>query len=333
MKNAKFLISAIVIIILVILGFWYFNSKTESLEKTKVRIANLPSLHGLPVYLAFEKGYFKEAGLDVEIIKFEAPNQIIDAIVSGQVDFTSPSGASGIAAVADFKNPGKIKIYAFSGGDYIVPNDSVVVKKDSNIKSLQDLKGKKIGILPGIQWRTLAKHMLSQVNLVSDEDVTIVELAPSLQAQGLASGQVDALIAIEPMLTIVKGNDIGKEIVHGMTNQYVANPFYGGGGIVNVDFAKNNPNTTAKMLAVFDRAIKEIQENPSTVNQYLKGYTALDSAENLISQAPILRFKMYNNLTGDEIVAIQKYFDVFTTYKIVDGKIDAKNLLYSSLEK
>src|SRR3989344_4250666 len=206
--------------IVIISGIWFFvsqNQETKQIETTKVRVANLPSLHGLPFYLAIEKGYFKDAGLDIEMTKFEAPNQIIDAIISWQVDFTSTSGASGIAAVADFKNSGKIKIYALSGGDNVVPNDSIVVQKDSTIKSIQELRGKKVGILPGIQWRTIVKSVFTQHNLDSDKDITIVELAPALQAQALASGQIDALVAIEPMLTTVKGKDIGKEIVRGMT--------------------------------------------------------------------------------------------------------------------
>jgi len=326
--NNKIIIGVIVVLLL-IGGVWYFaykNPQATLTETTKVRVANLPSLHGLPFYLAIEKGYFKDAGLDIEMTKFEAPNQIIDAIISGQVDFTSTSGASGIAAVADFKNSGKIKIYALSGGDNVVPNDSIVVQKDSTIKSIQELRGKKVGILPGIQWRTIVKSVFTQHNLDSDKDITIVELAPALQAQALASGQIDALVAIEPMLTTVKGKDIGKEIVRGMTNQFIANPFYGGAGIVNVDFAKKNPTTTAKIIEIVDRAIKEIKENPQITNQYLKGYTPLE--DGLLQQAPVLRFQMANNLTSDEITAGQKFLDIFSTYKIIDGKIDFEKLLY-----
>src|SRR3989344_986001 len=328
--NSKVKIAiGLLILILVVGGVWYFaysNQQVISIEATKIREANLPSLHGLPFYLAIDKGYFKDAGLDIEMTKFEAPNQIIDAVISGQVDFTSTSGASGIAAVADFKNSGKIKIYALSGGDNVVPNDSIVVQKDSTIKSIQELRGKKVGILPGIQWRTIVKSVFTQHNLDSDKDIIIVELAPALQAQALASGQIDVLVAIEPMLTTVKGKDIGKEIVKGMTNQFIANPFYGGAGIVNVDFAKKNPTTTARVIEIVDRVVKEIKENPQIANQYLKGYTPLE--DNLISQAPVLRFQMANNLTSDEMTAGQKFLDIFSTYKVVDGQLDFEKLLY-----
>lgn len=328
MKNK--IIFVVVVALLTIGGIWYLVSNREQakpLETTKVKIAGLPIVQGLPLYLAIEKGYFKEAGLEVDYTKFEAPNQIIDAIISGQVDFTSPSGAMGIAGVADFKNPDKLKIYAAAGGNDVVPNDAILVKNDSNLKSIQELKGKKLGILPGIQWRTIAKHILAQNNLVADQDVTLVELAAGLQGQALASGQIDALLGVEPTPTIVKAKNIGKEIVHTPTVQYVANPFYGGAGIIRADFAKQNPNTTAKVLEILVRAVKEINNNPNTARQYLKGYTPLE--ENQISQVPISLFKMYNNFNQNDIDAVQKLYDIFSTYKVIDGKIDFQKIIYS----
>ena len=326
-------IVGLVIAVLVIGGFWYFSSNKQEakLETTKVKIANLPVVQGLPLYLAIEKGYFKDAGLEVELVKFEAPNQIIDALLQGQVDLTSPSGAMGITGIADFKNPGKLKIYAAGGGDTVIQNDAILVKNDSSIKSFQDLKGKKLGIVAGsIQWRTIARDILAKNNLEADKDVTLVELALGLQAQALGSGQVDALLGIEPIPTIVKSKGIGKEIVDHLTTKFIADPFYAGAGIVRVDFAKQNPNTTKKVLDILHRAINEINQNPDSARQYLKGYTALD--DTAISQVPISRFKFYSDFTQDEINAVQKFYDIFSNFKVVDGKMDFQKLLYSPTE-
>lgn len=327
------LIISLVIAILVIGGIWYVDSTKQeaSLETTKVRIANLPVVQGLPLYFAIEKGYFKEAGLEIELIKFEAPNQIIDALLQGQIDFTSPSGAMGIAGIADFKNPGKLKIYASSGGDQVIQNDAVLVKNDSEIKTWQDLKGKTLGILPGIQWRTIAKYILAKNNLIADKDVLLTELAPGLQAQAIGSGQVDALLSVEPIPTIVKAKGIGKETVDHVTTKFIADPFYGGAGMLRVDFAKQNPHTTGKVLSILKRAITEINKNPDAARPYLKGYTALDDIT--ISQVPISRFKFYSDFTQDDIQAVQKFYDIFSEFKVVDGKIDFKQLIYSPIAR
>lgn len=132
----KSTLGILAVLVLFFGGMWLLNGqppKPETDKMLKVKIADLPVVHGLPLYLALEKGYFKEVGIDVERVKFEAPNQLIDAILSGQVDFTSPSGAMGITGIADFKNPEKIKIYAAAGGDLEVSNDSLLVPIDSKI--------------------------------------------------------------------------------------------------------------------------------------------------------------------------------------------------------
>lgn len=328
MQNKLFI--SLVVLILLLGGFGYStwqNNQTGPLETTKVKIADLPVVHGLPLYLAIEKGYFAEEGISVELVKFEAPNQIVDAIMLGQVDFTSPSGAMGITGIADLKNPGKVKIYIVSGGDDIVPSEAILVRNDSSISSIQGLKGKRLGILPGIQWRTIARHVLAQNNLVVEQDVMLVELAPGLQAPALDSGQIDALFAIEPMPTIVKSKNIGKEIVSGPTLTTIGNPFYGGAGAVNLEFATDNPNTTKKVLEIFARAVDEVNSNPEVARQYLKGYTPLGN--DLIVEVPIIKFKMVEDLTLSEINAVQKFYDIFSTYGVVDKPMSFRSIIYN----
>lgn len=330
MKNK--LIVVVGVIIILVAGVWYGVARKASAptnELAKVKIANLSVAHGLPVYLALEKGYFKAAGLDVELVKFEAPNQIIDALLQGQVDLSSPAGAMGIAGIADFKNPGKLKIYAAAGGDDVVQDDAILVKNGSSIKTLSDLKGKKLGIVAGsIQWRTIARAILAKNNLSADQDVALVELPVGLQAQALGSGQVDALLGLEPTPTIIKAQNIGHEIVDHATTRFISNPFYPGAGIIRSDFIAQNPEVAKKVLAVIDRAITEINQNPDAARQYLKGYTALNDAT--IAQVPILRFKMSAAFQSSDLVAVQKFYDIFSEFKVVDGQIDFGKMILGS---
>ncbi len=328
-KTTKLLLGGVIVIIAII-GVVFLTSQKpvkQTSEVTTVRIANLPIVQGLPLYLALGRGYFKAAGLNVKMIKFQSPNQIVDALLSGQVDFVSPSGAMGILGIANLKNPGKLEIYAAAGGNDVIQNDAILVKNGSNISNLQELKGKKLGILPGIQWRTIAQDILAKNNLVAGKDVALVELAPGLQAPALASGEIDALLGVEPIPTIIKVKGIGKEIVSKVTAKYVANPFYGGGGAVRTEFAKQNPKTTKKVLAILALAISEINKNPNAARQYLKGNTPLDNSA--IAKVPISIIKMYNNFTSQDINAIQKFYDIFSTYHVVNGKMNFKKLIYS----
>jgi NitT/TauT family transport system substrate-binding protein len=325
--NRTFLILGIVAILaaasLLVVG----SNPPAHIEATKIRVGYLPLIHGLPLYYATEKEYFKDAGLDVELIKFESPNQIIDALLQNNLDLGSTSTPLGITGIADYKNPGKLKIYAASGGDLDNPAEILLVSPDSNISSIGDLKGKKLGILgSSIQWRTIVRYMLDRNDLEMDKDVIIVELAPSLQVQALASKQIDALLALEPIATIAKEKGVGKESIRGPVEKIISNPFYGGAGVITEKFASENPNTTIKIIGIIARSIKEIDKNPEAAKPYLKGYTSL--TDDLVNKVPIAIIKMCESLTEDDVNSIQKFYDIFTLYKVVDGKIDFNKISF-----
>jgi NitT/TauT family transport system substrate-binding protein len=326
------IIIGLILIILIFGGVWYFNNKkveTKPTETVKVRVTSMPVVQGLPLYLAMDKGYFKEAGLDVTFVKFESPNQIIDALLQGKVDATPPSAATGVIGIADYKNPGKLKIYSLGGGDKVIQNDAILVKNDSPIESLQDLKGKKLGIIAGsVQWKIFAKHILAENNLEAYKDVALVELSLGLQAQALSSGQVDAILTVEPIPTLVKSKGLGRELVDHAAAKFVANPFYSGAGVLRKGFVEKNPTTTLKFLAVMDRAINEINQNPNAARKYLKEHTGLD--DTAIKNVPISKFKMYSDFTQDDRKAMNNFFELFTKYKVIDGNIDFQKISYST---
>ena len=293
----------------------------------KIRIGNLPVIQGLPVYLAVEKGYFRDAGLDVEIVRFDSPNQLVDSLMQGRIDFGSTSIASGITAIAEYKNPGKLRIYALTGGSKDNPTENIIVPLDSELTSISGLKGKRFGILGGtIQWRTIARHLLAENGLDMDKDVTIVELAPSLQVPALASRQIDALLAIEPMSTLALEKGVGKIIVRGPLETIVSDPFYPGAGVLNVEFAKKFPDVTSKMIEVINKAILEINADPQAAKQYLKGYTPLE--DSTIYSSPVPLMKSCESLTDQDREALQRFYDLFSRYKVVDGDLPVEPLLY-----
>lgn len=318
------------LLLLALCGLFFFFSPSKSIthttETTKIKIGGLPVAQGLPFFLALEKGYFTQAGLDIEYVSFESPNQVIDAVLSHQIDMTHTGAPLGIAAIADSKNPGKINIYAVAGGDENHPNDSILVKKNSPLQTFSDLRGKKLGILSSIQWRTIATHILKQENLIVDQDVTLVELAPTLQIQALAQGQIDALLAIQPIPTIALEKGIATEIVSVPTVKYVAAPFYGGAGIINTEFLTKNPVAAKKFLEVMKKATNEIQKDPDVSHLALQKYTGLDEA--IASKVPLPIIKLSPNLTQKDIDAAQQLINLFSAVHVVNEKINFSSLLY-----
>ncbi|MAG12335.1 hypothetical protein CL630_00805 [bacterium] len=339
MKN-KYILSILAIVVITIFSIIATNlSKPDNQEAsiigtsgqkiTKIRVVDLPVVAALPFYIALEKGYFKDAGLDIEYTKLNSPNLIIDALLSEQADITSTSGAMGIAGLASFRKPGSIEIYAASGAreDGIFRTESLMVKKNSEINSFADMKGKKMGILPGIQWITISTHLLSSHNLKVGIDVEIIELAPGLQVSALVNGQIDALLAIEPMAYIAKTQGM-REAVSRPNLTAISNPFYPGAGIVRSKFADEHPEAVNAFIDAIGRAIDDTENDIDSSLQFLSGYTPLD--DTLISNAPLYLVKIYKDFTEEDIQAIETFHQIFTTHGVVDGKIDSRGIIYKS---
>jgi len=103
--------------------------------------------------------------------------------------------------LAESKFPGTFKVFGLQGGGIKVGliNDGLIVKPDSDIKSFADLRGKKLGHVPGIQWRTISRHMVRASGLDPDKDVTLVDLAVGMQVPAVVGGSVDATLSLEPV--------------------------------------------------------------------------------------------------------------------------------------
>jgi NitT/TauT family transport system substrate-binding protein len=324
-----------ILVSLTLLGIAFFNfavlDQSATLVKTKsdsgsmrVVIADLPIAQALPLYVAMERGYFDEAGIVVERIRMDSPAQIVDGLLSGRVDMAIDA-ATGIVAVAEAKIPGRLKIFMLAGGTASVRNDSILVPNDSSLSFVTDLRGGTLGVLPGIQWRAIAAHVLSKNDLTVGEDVTLVEIAPGLQIQALASKQIDALLAVEPIPTVILGQGIGKEIMLSPTAIYVADPFFGGAGVVSDSFRAKHPQTVTAVIEVLKRAVEDIRLDPAGVRPYLTKYTALSDV--VSNDVPLPIFVMKNELTDTDQQSLQAFINVFTELGLLAQTVDGQALL------
>ncbi len=91
-------------------------------------------------------------------------------------------------------------------------------------------------------------------------------------------------------------------------------------------FAKENPNATKKVLEVLDRAITEVENDFNASKKYLKNYTPLNDSTTEGLTMPV--FKTCNEMTIGDIEALQKFYDLFEKYNVVDERIDANAFLY-----
>ena len=139
-----------------------------------------------PLILARERGYFEEAGLEVELIAPADPNDPPKLVAAGKADIAvSYQPQLHLQAAAGLP---LVRI----GTLVATPLNSLVVLEESPIRSIADLKGKKVGFSVGGFEDALLSAMLSKAGLSLD-DVELVNVNWSL-SPSLVSGQVDAVI-------------------------------------------------------------------------------------------------------------------------------------------
>src|SRR5260221_8633927 len=113
-----------------------FSHRTTS--PVKVRIGYLNITASLPLFVAEEKGFFAEEGIQYDASPLATSNQLVDAVVAGNVEMFPESSAAPVLAV-QLQSPGRLKIFSASAITKSAPFDAILVKDSSPITKLSDL--------------------------------------------------------------------------------------------------------------------------------------------------------------------------------------------------
>ena len=295
----------------------------NSMAQEQVRIGYLSLVMSLPTFVALEKGYFQEQGLKVVPTAFESGSLIVDAQIAGRIDVTTGNGII-THWLAEQNIPGTFRIfliYSTSG-----PKDVSMVfmtAKDSPLKGLGDLKGKRVGVFPGITSTVLAKAAMRPF-LDPNKDVTIIEIPPGNIVQALAAGQIDAYFAPEPFGMIAEAQGVGRHLVRHPLS--VLNLLEGWPGAVfafSSKFLNEKPVVAKKVKAAFYKGVDFIQANEAEARKFLVKYANLP--EPFAMRIPFekwIKVEQYNKPSG------QPYFEVLKKEGLFQKHIDTTQLYY-----
>lgn len=295
----------------------------------KIRIGFWPVASGLPFYAAIEKGYFKEAGLDVEPLKFASAQQVMEAMLSGRAEGSSSGTASAVLAIGEIAQPGLFKIFCTNPTNAQFVLDEFVVPKESTVKSLAELTGKRIGCGPGVQNITLAKVMLERGGATG---VTVVELPIGQHVAALAAGQLDAVYTLEPTGTVGRINGATRTLETGVVAKYILGdpraPWHGGAASLTSEFIRQHPDVAKKYITAYLRGVELVRKTPDAARPYLKGYTAIEGA--LTAQVPMSNYMYYNEFKPSDVAYFQKFYDLFSDKGIFKRRVMVDTLLYEA---
>lgn len=210
-----------------------------------------------PFFLAAEKGYFEDAGVDVELVaKGGSSGETYQQVSTGNITAGGATWGAGLFNAT--KSGASISVIAsVSRIPESGPNPSPLLASDaSGITDAADLKGKKIGI-PGDGGFGIYSVALALESVgLSVADVELVNLSPGDIPAALANGSVEASWSIEPISSAVIAQGIGHEL---LDIDYQAGVELGA-MVFNTEYVDKHPAAVTAFTAAYLKAVQELED-------------------------------------------------------------------------
>lgn len=273
-------------------------SPEPSFAQTKVVIGTGkdPNL-GAPLIVAREKGFFREAGLDVELKYFPTGGDTIAAFVGGSIHLGS-SGSTPTTHLRSRPFPVKIvsRISDISGAQQLIVKEGV--------KSLEELYGKKVGVMRGTASDALFNSIVKGYGLDMSK-FEIVNMGPTEMLQGFVRGAVDAVALWEPHSTRARKTGNGKVLVSA-THSFLgpkpaAKRVYGDHSVLfaSENYLREQGPAVRAALTALAKTMEFMDKNRKETIAILAKELNLEPAD----MADIMKVNRYTLMIDEEMVA------------------------------
>jgi len=272
-----------------------------------VRVGYLSTdMHQLAYYVAREKGFFTQEGLDVrEVGAFSAGPEEMSAFSAGQLDI----GYVGAAPAITFASQGMADVKIVAQANAI--GSSIVVRSGLDVADVNGLKGLTVAI-PGVStMQDFILHKALDEAGVDPAEVNIIVVKPPDMIASLASGQIDAAVVWEPYPTMAVAQNAGRVLI---TSAKILPDHPCCMVVVDSKFLKDNPDTVKRFIAAHIKATDYINANKLEAADMAHLWTGQDTS--------ITRVAMKNIKYAyvPSVKAIQSYVDFMKKSGVVKQK-------------
>ncbi|MGQ9498500.1 MAG: MetQ/NlpA family ABC transporter substrate-binding protein [Desulfotomaculales bacterium] len=230
-------------------------------EARPIRLGMLPITDNLPFWVAEEKGYFEQLHVKVELVGFDSAMRRDAAITGGQID-----GALGDILAVSLLNNGGTKVKIVSLGQGVTAEEgrfSILAAPNSNITSVQDLKGEGIGC----SLKTIQEYVLDNLltsNGFREEEIKKVAIPDmSLRFSSLLEGSIKAAILPDPLAALAETK--GARLLLDDTRENISQTVI----YFREDILNRDMDAVRKIMRAYARAVEDIAADPGAFNNIL----------------------------------------------------------------
>jgi NitT/TauT family transport system substrate-binding protein len=250
------------LITLVVLVGLILASCATAPEPATLRMAVLPILDALPMYVAQEKGYFEDNGVNVEFIPVGSAAERDQIMSAGQADGMINDLISTLLYNQDTTQIQVVSFARVATSEY--PQFRILAAKDSGIESVEGLKGVEIGISEGSVIEYTTDRLLEAEGFTPAEINTIAVPRIDLRMSLLDSGELMAANLPDPLASLaIQGGAL--PVVDDTSHPEFGNSL--------ISFRKTvidgDPNAIRGFMAAIDQATQDINVDPSQWEELL----------------------------------------------------------------
>lgn len=258
-------------------------------EPAKIVVGGLGGLIDRILYVAQDKGFFREQGIEIDYNGVTSMVQAAPHLAAGQMDVISSSTSAGVwnAISRD------VSVKIITDVTVVRPNQrnslSVVVRKDlaDQVREYPDLRGRTVAIHQKAQVNHVELARLLDLGGLTEQEINLVEVPFPDQVAALRNGAIDAAIEVEPMVTVLEDQGIATrwrdmgEVYPGQVVQYL---FY------SANFIRERRDVAQRYLLAHLKAARYFED------AFVRGRNRDEVVSILVENGPIKDPAMYDKI-------------------------------------
>jgi NitT/TauT family transport system substrate-binding protein len=261
MRKESILAGIVIVAVLLITGSYYWFNREDKpvVSRTNITLAVSFTPLSAPFFIADEKGFFMDEGINADIREYAGGHICLEALLDGKADLATASDLP--VMFQSFKRDDYEIVATFTKSN---KDSKLISRKSSGITKPEDLEGKKVGVVLGASSQFFFDSLII-FNRLDRNKIEIIGMQPLNMSDALKSGKVDAISIWEPFgyeTAQLLGND---SFIFPDTELYMMTFNL----IASKNYTKNHPGDVKKILRALDRSIGFIHNNEKESQEIL----------------------------------------------------------------